>query len=120
MPTAEKGNPHLKILIKELQETSHKNSAPIWKDVAETIEGPRRHWAEVNVDHIAQHLKEGEVGLVPGKILGGGDIDRKVTVAGLMCSISARKKIEAAGGKVITFNQLMKSNPKGSNIRILG
>jgi large subunit ribosomal protein L18e len=120
MTSSKKGNPRIETLIDELLKTYHENKAPIWKDVAETIEGPRRHWAEVNLAHISRCLKEGEMGLVPGKILGGGDIHRKVTVAGLMCSVSARRKIEAAGGKFITFSEIMKANPKGSNIRILG
>jgi large subunit ribosomal protein L15 len=36
----------------------------------------------------------------PAKLLGSGDIDRKVVVTGLAASASARTKIEAAGGRV--------------------
>jgi large subunit ribosomal protein L15 len=36
----------------------------------------------------------------PVKILGHGEIDRKITVIGMPVSVTARTKIEAAGGKV--------------------
>lgn len=37
----------------------------------------------------------------PVKILGGGEITKKLTVSGCAVSISAKQKIEAAGGSVV-------------------
>jgi large subunit ribosomal protein L15 len=45
------------------------------------------------------------------KVLGGGELKKAITVRGLAVSASARKKIEAAGGKVTDLVQ--KSEQKG-------
>ena len=53
------------------------------------------------------------------KILGGGDIDRPLTVTAHRFSKSARAKIEKAGGKCLTLQKLIQLNPKGSNIKLV-
>jgi ribosomal protein L18E len=35
-------------------------------------------------------------------------------------SAGARKKIEDAGGRVLSLRELMKENPKGTGVHILG
>jgi large subunit ribosomal protein L15 len=46
------------------------------------------------------------------KILGGGEIKRNLEIQGLEVSESARKKIEAAGGRVIASKKVIQKNPK--------
>ena len=58
--------------------------------------------------------------LVPGKLLGSGDLSSKHTVAAYSVSTSARAKIEAAGGEVVSIHDLMKKNPTGKGVYILG
>jgi ribosomal protein L18E len=48
------------------------------------------------------------------------DVEGKHTVAAYSISTSARTKIEAAGGKVVTIPDLMKKNPEGKGVYILG
>src|SRR5207245_7525188 len=57
---------------------------------------------------------EGEQVVVPGVILGTGEISMPVTVAAFRASGAARKKIEAAGGKAVSLLELAGQNPKGS------
>ena len=114
-----KSNPRLKELIERLKSHSYENDAPIWKDIANRLSKPRRNWAEVNLSRISRYAKEGEVILVPGKLLGSGSIDKSVTVASFHASEAARKKVEASGGAVLTLEELMIRNPKGSGIRIM-
>ena len=45
------------------------------------------------------------------KVLGGGDIKKKLTVVAFAVSGSARQKIEAAGGKVETLGKPRKKRP---------
>jgi large subunit ribosomal protein L15 len=59
-------------------------------------------------------------GLIKGrkplvKILGSGDIDRKVTVRAHAISGAARSKIEAAGGKVELLDTPSRKKPKGGS-----
>jgi len=107
-------------LIQDLKVWSMENDAPIWRDIARRLEKPSRVWAEVNISRIAMHVKKGETLIVPGKLLGAGDIDYPVTVAAFKASKGAKAKIIAAGGTVVTIPQLVKENPKGTGVRIMG
>ncbi len=118
--TKKKTNPNLVKIIELLFKASAENKAKIWKDVAERLARPRRLYSEVNVSKIERYVRDGETIIVPGKVLGGGNITKAVTVAALSFSESARKKIESAGGKCLTIPQLIELNPKGSGIRIMG
>lgn len=115
-----KTNPGLCDLIQDLKKTSWKNNAPIWRDIAKRLERPSNNWAEVNVSRIARYVKKGETIVVPGKVLGAGDIDFSVTVGAFKFSKQARDKIESAGGHVLDLSNLAKKNPKGKGIRIIG
>jgi large subunit ribosomal protein L18e len=119
MAGSKKSNPRLLELIEQLKNHSYENKAPIWKDTAKRLSKPRRNWAEVNLSRISRYAKKGEVILVPGKLLGSGNIDKSVTVASFHASETARKKIKASGGSVLTIEELMNKNPKGSGVRIM-
>ena len=54
-----------------------------------------------------------------GKVLSNGDLENKVDVVALKFSAKAQEKIESAGGECISIDEIMESNPKGSNIRIM-
>jgi large subunit ribosomal protein L18e len=114
-----KTNPNLVSIIDGLLEISAKNDARIWREIAEILSKPRRQQAEVNVSKIERNLKDGEVAVVPGKVLGTGRIERALKVAALAFSESAKRKIEEAGGECLTLLQLASENPKGSGLRIL-
>ena len=112
-------NPSLLQLIDDLKEASRKHDAPIWKEVAERLEKARRSWASMNVGKISKVLKEGEIALIPGKVLGDGDITRKFEVAAYQFSRSAVDKISSSGGKAWTIRDLMAKHPKGTKVRLL-
>ena len=114
-----KTNPLLIKTINYLYKAAKKYNANIWKAVAKKLEKPYKNWAEVNVGKIAKHLKEGEIALVPGKVLGMGEAG-KIEVAAWKFSKTAKEKIEKARGKCYSLIEIVEKNPKGSNIRILG
>jgi large subunit ribosomal protein L18e len=109
-----------KQLIAELKQTARKENAKIWRRIAVDLEKPTRQRRKVNVYKISKIAQDGEVVIVPGKVLGTGDISHKVTVAAHTFSRQAVEKINNAGGKVLKINDIMKQNPKGKNVRILG
>ncbi|MCD6461129.1 MAG: 50S ribosomal protein L18e [Thermoplasmata archaeon] len=120
MKPCRKTDQRLVALITDLRRRASEEGAPIWRDVAERLNKPSRNWAQVNVSRIARFSQKGDVVLVPGKLLGGGDIDFPVTVAAYKASASAVKKITGAGGKVVSIPELVEENPKGSGVRIMG
>ena len=117
---APKTNPHLLTLIQDLKKTSNEQQAPIWKDVAERLEKPLRNWPEVNLSRIEKNLGADETALIPGKVLSPGNLTKKASIAAWSFTENAREKIKKAGGKALTIDELIKHNPKGKNIRILG
>ena len=69
--------------------------------------------------YIARYANADETVLVPGKVLSNGDLTEKVNVAAFKFSQKAQEKIESAGGECVSIDDIMESNPKGSNIRIM-
>jgi large subunit ribosomal protein L18e len=114
-----KTNPNLVVLIQRLKDAGRVNGAPVWRDIALRLEGPMRNWAEVNVGKINRYASENETVVVPGKLLGAGEIAKKVTVAAYRSSGQAKEKIEKAGGRSISLDELMETNPKGSKVRMM-
>lgn len=113
-------NPHTRTLISELKKLSAEKKAPIWKRVALELERPSRQRREVNLSRLQSYTNDKEIALVPGKVLGAGDLDKKITVAAWKFSGEAFNKIQAAGSKAISIPQLMKENPAGRRVRIIG
>ncbi len=110
----------LRKTIRELYKLSNQYKAPIWRAVAEELEKPRRQRRAVNISRINRYTKEGDVVVVPGKVLGAGTLDHPVTVAAAAFSKTAIEKIKAAGGKVLSILELARENPSGSNVKIIG
>jgi len=115
----DKSNPRLTELIRLLKKTSSENEVQIWRDIAIRLEKPSKNYAEVNVSKINRYAQEGETLIIPGKVLGSGMLDSRVTVAALNFSEAAVNKIAGKQGECISIEQLLAQNPKGSHVRIL-
>lgn len=117
---AKKTNPVLTALIQDLKKKSYENDAPIWKDIALRLEKSSKNWPEVNLGKIDRHIKENETALIPGKVLSSGNLTKKVSIASWSFSEKSLEKIKRAGGKHMSIEELVKNNPEGKDIRILG
>lgn len=91
----------------------------IWARIADDLSKSRKNRSEVNIDKINKFTKAKDTVVVAGKVLANGSLDHSVTVACYKISPSARKKIEDAKGEVITIEELVNKNPKGSKVIIL-
>jgi len=115
-----KTNPVLINLIHELKKQSIEKEAPIWKDIALRLEKPSQNWSEVNLNRISKYVHEKETALIPGKVLSTGTLTKKVSIAAWSFSDKAVEKIKKAGGTTMSIEDLMKKNPSGKDIRIMG
>ena len=113
-------NEHMKQLIRELRKESTTQKAAIWDRIADDLEMPTRQRRIINVSKINRYTKANETVVVPGKVLGSGLVNHSVHIAAWAFSDSAKKRIEQAKGKCITISELVKANPKGKDVRILG
>jgi large subunit ribosomal protein L18e len=110
----------LRKTIRALYKASREYKAPIWRVIAEELEKPRRRRRVVNISRINRYTREGDVIIIPGKVLGAGILDHRVTVAAISFSKTAVEKIRAAGGEAIHILELISRNPRGSNVKIIG
>lgn len=113
-------NPQLVELISFLKRQSRENNAEIWRDVAERLAKPRRNHVAVNLSRLYRHSQKNDTVIVPGKVLSAGTVSHPMTVTAFAFSEKAKEKIGTAKGKCISFEDLVKKNPKGSNIKIIG
>ncbi|MFX1366198.1 MAG: 50S ribosomal protein L18e [Promethearchaeota archaeon] len=107
-------NYYIRKLIRNLWKTKIR----IWKKVSKKLSGPRRNRVKANLYRINKKTKKHDVIVIPGKVLGMGELDHALTIACLDYSKSAKKKIETSGSKLLTIEELLEQNPKGSGVKV--
>jgi len=107
-------------LIRELESVAKENGSGIWSAVADELSRVRRSRREVNVRSLDRHTGEGDVVVVPGKVLGDGSLRHRVDVAAFRFTEGAENKIKAAGGRAMSILELVKNNPRGSKVKLIG
>ena len=109
-------NDNLRKLIIDLNTISKKLKIPLWSRIAFELNKPTRKRREVNLRQINSYINDGEIALVPGKVLGDGDLTKKAKVAAFRFSESAKAKLKDS----LSIEELVKENPKGKGVRIIG
>ena len=107
-------------MAKDLKKASAKNEAPIWAKLAEYALKPTRARRNINLNRISQLSKDSDTIVFPGKVLGTGDIDHKITLCSFSISNSAATKILEKGGHLISYLELIEKHPTGKGVTILG
>lgn len=115
-----KTNLVLRELVETLLKYSREYNVNIWRVVAEELKKPSRMRRVVNISRVNRYTKAGDYVVVPGKVLGAGNLDHPVVVAAFSFSKSAIEKIKRAGGRAISIFELLREKPSGSNVKIIG
>ena len=115
-----KSNSSLVKTIMDLKEASRKNDAPLWRSIATRLEGSARNWPNVNVSKLEYNINKNGKAIIPGKLMGTGIVTKKMTVAAYSFTDSAKEKIQSAGGKCLTYNEMIKATPKGTDVMVIG
>ncbi|MEM3617157.1 MAG: 50S ribosomal protein L18e [Candidatus Bathyarchaeia archaeon] len=113
-------NPELIETILFLKKQSKESGTKIWRSVAELLAKSRRKRITVNISRLNRYAGKNEMVVVPGKVLGAGEIDHPVIVAAFAFTQNAREKIKKARGKCLSIIEFAKKNPKGSKVKIIG
>lgn len=103
-----------------LRKASKKTKAPLWKDLERRLLNSRSNRREVNLDKLAKFTKEGDVIIVPGKLLGAGNLGHSVIVFAYSVSKLASQKVKEAGGQILALSDLVEKYPHGSGVKIIG
>ena len=107
-------------MVSELKKAAIEKDAKIWERVASDLEKPTKQRCSVNLSKIDRYSVDNETIIVPGKVLGMGELKKKLVIAAYNFSGSAQQKISINGSQAITIRELVKKNPKGSRVRIIG
>ncbi|MCD6434357.1 MAG: 50S ribosomal protein L18e [Candidatus Diapherotrites archaeon] len=98
--------------VAEIEKQYRKTKARVWKKIIEELQKPRRKRIEVNLNKLSKLGKKfkGKILVVPGKVLGEGEIDGKISVAALSFSKAAEEKIKGKG-KVFSLKEILNKKP---------
>lgn len=110
----------MKDTVDELGKISRESKSALWRDIAYRLTRPSRVMSQVNLGRISKLISDGETIVIPGKVLGNGYFDKKITIAALSASESALKKIKVSGSKFLSLTDLATENPNGKGIKIIG
>jgi large subunit ribosomal protein L18e len=112
-------NQYLRMTVRFLEVARRQYNVGLWATVAVLLSRPRRGRVVVNVGELNRLLNDGDVVVVPGKVLGDGELSKRVTVAAWSFSRTALMKIKAAGGEALSIPELVRRMPKPSGVKII-
>lgn len=90
-----------------------------WQKIAGMLSTSTRNMGVINLDQIDKGSKEGDTILVPGKVLGNGDISKKIRIIAFKFSEEAEKKLKNKKCETRTIIEEIKLNPKAEGVKIL-
>lgn len=90
-----------------------------WIEIAGILSGPRRKMPSLNLTEIDKDSKEGDIVVIPGKVLSQGEINKKIKVVALAFSEKAREKLMKSKSDHTSILEEIKKNPEAKGIKIL-
>lgn len=112
-------NPLRTKLVGDLKAFNTDKNYKIWNAIIKELSRSRKNRRAVNLWKIDKYTKEGDTVIVPGKVLGNGNISHKVTVAAFEFSKSMKEKAKNNNVRLMSIYELFNENPKGSKIKII-
>lgn len=90
-----------------------------WNKIAQIVSGGRRSYSNVNIKRIEKESNDGDVIVIPGKVLGVGNLTKKVKICALYFSESAIHRIKEGKAEAIKLVDEIKKNPEAQGVKIL-
>jgi len=112
-------NENLQSLIAELRKKALETDTAMFKRLAYELERSTRSRKIVNLSRINRFTEKDDFVVVPGKVLGSGNLDHPVTIAAFRFSENSFDKIKNSKSKMMPINDLLKDPVKGKKIRIM-
>ena len=90
-----------------------------WIKVGAFLSGSTRKYHSVNLKNIDLKTKEGDTVVVLGKVVGTGDMTKRIRICALSFSSSAREKLKSNKSEIISIFQEIEKNPKAQGVKII-
>ncbi len=83
-------------------------NAGLWQYAYKIASRPRRQRVIVNLGKIEKIAKAGENIIIPGKVLGVGNLSKSLNITAMEYSDDAAEKVVKAGGRMLGLKEMMK------------
>lgn len=90
-----------------------------WLSIAKVIAGSRRAYKKINLVDVENNSENGDVVVVIGKVLSGGDLTKKVKLRAMSYSKSAEEKLKASKIDYGFVLEEIKKNTKCEGVKLL-
>lgn len=90
-----------------------------WLNIGGMISGPRRKRIDINLGEINKQAKDGDIIVVPGKVLSQGELTKKIKIVALSFSEKAKENILKSKCDFSSILNEIKKNPEAKGINIL-
>src|SRR3989344_4115236 len=89
------------------------------KGIIKKVSGSRRKRLELNLDEIDGQTKDNDLVIIPGIVLGKGNIKKKIKISAMKYTESAKEKLKESKIEFNLIEEEIKSNPEGKGIKVL-
>lgn len=93
---------------------------PVYKRAVKMLSKKNNQLVEVNVGKLDLVSSEDGILLVPGKVLGEGDVSKKLHVGAVAFTASAAQKISSAGGEALLMKDFVAKFGEGKGVFLVG
>jgi large subunit ribosomal protein L18e len=93
---------------------------PVYRRAVRMLSKRVNRLVEVNVGKLDAISAEGGILLVPGKVLGEGDVSKELHVGAVAFTGSAIQKISAAGGEALLIKDFVAKYEEGKGVLLVG
>jgi len=87
--------------------------------IAKLLASPRKKQDKINLNELNRRVKENEHVLFIGKVLGDGNIEKKIKIVASSFSESAKEKLRKGKSEILNIEQEMNKNPKLSGLKLI-
>lgn len=113
MKRLQKTNSILVKLIEDCNKLAAKSK--FWKKITKELSKSTKRMPEVNLLKLNKVTKPKEAIIIPGKLLGLGELNHDLTIYAFKYSESVKEKIK----NLYSIQDLIKKNPQGKGVRII-
>ena|SRR3989338_5423004 len=90
-----------------------------WSAFAQRLSASTRKHAVINLTQIDKVATLGDTIVVPGRVLGSGDVTKRIRVCALGFSASAVAKLKKNKSEVVSLIEEIQKNPKAEGVKVL-
>lgn len=90
-----------------------------WNSVLKIISSSTRNYSSINLARIDAETKAGDTVVIVGKVLGSGNVTKKLRICALSISQDAKDKLKESKSEYVSLMEEIKSNPKATGIKLI-